>query len=132
MRHDRGSMRTLILSTLCLLASACASDGARDTRDPLPRAESVVPGTIHVAIEPQGGSIVVAAVREGSAAAREQVAPGDRLVRLEGQPIGDVREFERRVLGTPPGSRVRVQVVHDGKARRVELPVEEIALDERG
>jgi len=125
-------MRALFVSTLCLLATACASDGARDVRDPPPRAESVVPGTIHVAVEPQAGSIVVAAVREGSAAAREHVAPGDRLVRLQGQPIGDAREFERRVLGTPPGSSVRVEVVHDGKARRVELPVEEIALDERG
>ena len=125
-------MRPLIVSTLCLLATACASDGALDARDPPPRAESVVPGTIHVAVEPRAGAIVVAAVREGSAAAREHVAAGDRLVCLEGQPIADVREFERRVLGTLPGSRVRVEVVHDGKARRVELPVEEIALDERG
>jgi S1-C subfamily serine protease len=53
-------------------------------------------------------------------------------VRLQGRPLGDARDFERRVLGTPPGSRIRVEVVHDGKARRVELPVEEIALDERG
>jgi S1-C subfamily serine protease len=125
-------MRSFIVSTLCLFATACASEGALDARDPPPPAESVVPGTIHVAVEPQAGAIVVAAVREDSAAAREHVAPGDRLVRLEGQPIGDVREFERRVLGTRPGSRVRVDVVHDGKARRVELPVEEIALDERG
>jgi S1-C subfamily serine protease len=133
MGHDHNSMmRSLAVGTLCLLATACAADGALDASDPPPRAESVVPGTIHLAVEPQAGSIVVAAVREGSAAAREHVAPGDRLVRLEGQPIGDAREFERRVLGTPPGSSVRVEVVHDGKARRVELPVEEIALDERG
>ena len=125
-------MRALIASTLYLLATACASDGALDARDAPPRAESVVPGTIHVAVEPQAGAIVVAAVREGSAAAREHVAPGDRLVRLEGQPIADAREFERRVLAARPGSSVRVEVVHDGKARRVELPVGEIALDERG
>src|SRR5690348_14388142 len=121
MRHDHASMRALAVGTLCLLATACASDGALDARDPPLRAESVVPGTIHVAVEPQAGSLVVAAVREGSAAAREHLAPGDRLVRLEGQPISDAREFERRVLGTPPGSSVRVEVVHDGKARRVEL-----------
>ena len=42
-------MRALFLSILCLLATACASDGMRQPRDPPPRAESVVPGTIHVA-----------------------------------------------------------------------------------
>ena len=119
-----------------MLASACATGGALDASDPPAGDESPVPGTIGVAVAPSIGAdaraVVVAAVREDSAAARAHVAPGDRLVRLDGEPVESVRGFERRVLNTAPGRSVRVEFVHDGKARRVELPVEEIALDERG
>jgi S1-C subfamily serine protease len=69
----------------------------------------------------------VAAVRPGSAAARAGVHGGDRIARLNGEEVTDARQFEQRVLDSPPGSVLRLDLFFGNRTRTIELPVEEIS-----
>lgn len=115
---------------LLLLAGLAACAPAKTAAPEPPVAEgSVVPGTIGVAVERSGDAVVVSAV--GRAAERAGIQIGDHVVRYNGQPIRDVRQFERLVLDSIPGSLVRIEVSRGGATRRVELPVEQIRTAER-
>ena len=87
---------------------------------------SVVPGTIGVAVQRSAEGVVVSAVGTGSPAARAGLKVGDRVVRYNGEDVNDVREFERLVLESEPGSVARVEVVRGGAARTLDVRVEQV------
>lgn len=111
---------------IALLSAACAGDGRDTSASSAEPHDSLIPGTIGIAVANQGADVVVSAVRPAGAAALAGIREGDRIRRCNGAPVANAREFERRVLDSRPGSVMQVELSRDGALRRVPLPVEEI------
>ena len=62
-------------------------------------------------------------VPPGSPLAGAGVQPGDLLLAVDGQPVGDPWAFRKRIENTPPGSHVTLCLWRDGSCLRTELPV---------
>ena len=121
-------LRGVVIATAALaLLAACAGDPA-SVPQPTLGFESPLSGSIGIAVAAKGTDVVVVAVRADSAAARAHLQPGDRIVRLDGVPVTDATDFERRVLDATPGSTVRVEFARGTESRVVELPVDEVVL----
>ena len=102
-----------------VLLGACASEPAHEPG-------SVVSGTIGVAVRSSPEGVIVSAVGQGSPAERAGIEVGDRLLRYNGEAIGEVRQFERLVLDSAPGSIVRLEVSRGGAVRTLDVPVEQM------
>lgn len=94
--------------------------------DPFERHESVVPGTIGVAVREENAKVVVAAVGRAGPAAQSGVRVGDVVVRYNGEEVRGARHFYRLVVDSPPGSVARLELVREGTRRFVEVPVEQL------
>ena len=88
--------------------------------------DSVVPGTIGLAVREHESRVVVAAVGQGSPA-----RVGDVVLRYNGEAIGSTRQFYRLVADSAPGSMARLEVLRDGAPRTLEMPVEQLDLTPR-
>ena len=104
------------------VAMACATAHATDTDSP-------VPGCIGAAARAGGGHVVISAV--GPAAQAAGLRAGDVVVSYNGAAIGDVREFERLVLDTSPGSLATLQVVREGRPLVIDIRVTEVPTEDR-
>ena len=115
---------TFVVLSLLVLAAACAGDGPA----PIPEMarESLIPGTIGIVVANEGSSVVVTAVRAGSAAERADVRAGDRITSCNGELVTDERDFERHVLDSRPGSVIELGIARGAESRRVSLPVDEV------
>ena len=80
----------------------------------------MVPGTIGVLVtRAPGGVLVTESLSAG-------LRPGDVVLRYNGEAIVDPRQFYRLVIDSRPGSVARVEVLRDGAARAVDVPVEQL------
>jgi S1-C subfamily serine protease len=95
-----------------LLLGACA---------PAPVEESVVPGTIGVAVRQQGKEVRITAVSNGN-----PLRIGDVVLRYNGAAVTSARQFYRLVVDSRPGSVARVEVAREGGARVIDVPVVEL------
>jgi S1-C subfamily serine protease len=91
-----------------------------------PAPNGLLPGSIGVLARQQADGLVVAALQSEGPAASAGVRPGDIVLLYNGVPVSSLREFNRRVLDTPPGSTARVEVLRDGERRVLEIPVREL------
>lgn len=112
----------LLVATL----AACAQAPPEQENRAVPHEDSVVPGTVGVVVRHQGTNVIVAAV--GKASAERGIRVGDVVLRYNGQAVTSARQFYRLVVDSPPGSISRLEVVRDGAARTLELPVRELDL----
>ena len=115
---------------LCAALAACAPQP-----EPAPPADgllSLLPGSIGVFTKGAAAGVVVAEVKEKGAAASAGVRPGDVVLQFNGVPVSSVREFNRLMLGSPPGSTARLMLQRAGELREVELPVREVDTMPRG
>ena len=124
------AVRAIRSFVLCALAAACASQPA--PLPPDPRADSVVPGTIGVLVEPASSGVIVAAIAAEGPAAEAGVRVGDVVRRYNGVSVVDTRQFYRLMLDSPPGSRVQVELLREGSVLRIAVPVEETETAPRG
>jgi S1-C subfamily serine protease len=118
-----------MICLLLLLAAGCAAPSAPPPQPPpehVAAADGLLPGSIGVLTKRAAHGVVVQEVRRESAAASAGVRAGDRVLRFNGAPVSSVREFNRLMLDSPPGSRVHLELERDGDVRRVELPVREL------
>jgi S1-C subfamily serine protease len=100
---------------LAAVLAACA-------QAPVPVSEdSVVPGTLGVTVRQDGSAVVVSAVRKGS-----KLQVGDIVLRYNGEPVDNPRQFYRLMVDSAPGSRVRLEVLREGNWRTLEVPVREL------
>lgn len=104
-------MRRLALLALALTGCALA----------VARSDSVVPATIGVVVTREPAGVTVVALRGAS-----ELRTGDVVLRYNGVPITDARQFYRLVLDTPPGSVARLDIRRQGAERVIEVPVEEL------
>lgn len=96
-----------------------------------PKGDGVVPGTIGVVVRDEQSRVVVAAVKHHSPAAQRGVEVGDVVVSCNGEAVASVRQFNRLVLDSAPGSLVRLQILRAGAVRTLEVPVEQLDITPR-
>jgi serine protease Do len=70
---------------------------------------------------------LVAQVVPGSPAASAGLKEGDVITAFQGTPIQDPRGLTRRVGGTPPGTKVTLEVIRQGGARQVSVTLAQLA-----
>ncbi|HEY2822377.1 MAG TPA: RIP metalloprotease RseP [Candidatus Acidoferrum sp.] len=69
--------------------------------------------------------VVVTAVPANSAAAHAGLAPGDRVVAINGQRIPDWTEAAKVVATAEPNTKISVEVENAGQQRSLEIPIGE-------
>ena len=75
---------------------------------------------------------VVAQVQPGSAAVAIGLAPGDRITSAADEDVGSFEDL-RRIVAIRPGQRVELEILRDGRERRVEVTLgREQRVDEFG
>lgn len=120
------AMRAVACAFVLLLAAACAPAPQAQ-----PRAEgefSVLPGSIGVVLHRADAGLTVVALRPGGPAARAGVRVGDVVRAYNGVPVRGLREFQRLMLDSPPGSEATLQLLRDGEERSIRVPIEEMDL----
>ena len=105
---------------MLLLLAACSSAPPRSDE------HSVVPGSIGAIVDSASDGVRVRALAPQGPAAQAGLREGDMIVRCDDQPVTTARAFNRCVLSTPPGERVRLEVVRDARARAVDVNVIQI------
>jgi serine protease Do len=68
---------------------------------------------------------LMADVVKGSPADKAGIKPGDVVVALNGKPVSDANQLTRDVGAIPPNQSVRLEVLRDGKAQKVEVKLAE-------
>src|SRR5690606_21458455 len=69
----------------------------------------------------------------GSAALKAGIEPGDVIRSVNGSPINTFSDLPPAIGALPPGSKVRLSVLRDGKEREITATLTELAEDaERG
>ena len=125
----RAAMRILRTGAMLAAFAACAQLPMPQAN--VPQADSVVPGTIGVVVRDEQSRVVVAAVKEQSAAAQHGVEVGDVVLSCNGEAVASVRQFNRLVLDSAPGSVVRLEIMRAGVVRTLEVPVEQLDIAPR-
>lgn len=80
---------------------------------------------------------VITQVMKDSPAARAGLKEGDIIIQYRGKKIKDIRELPRLVAITPPGTKVEIKVLRNGRIKNIRvkigtMPEEEAALPEPG
>ena len=70
---------------------------------------------------PHGEGVRVIAVERNGPAHRAGIVPGDLLVRVGERPVHGLVDAANVILGSDPGTHVRVQIVHRGVAATVDV-----------
>jgi serine protease Do len=73
---------------------------------------------------------LVAQVNEDSAADKAGVKVGDIILRFNGKEIDDVNHLRNVVAATPPGSKIEMVVLRDGKEKKLTATVGELTTAE--
>ncbi len=69
--------------------------------------------------------VVVAYVEKDSPAEKGGLKPGDVIVKFNGKDVTNVTQFRITVATTPPGKKVKVVVIRDGKRKTLEVKLGE-------
>lgn len=83
--------------------------------------ESVVPGTIGVAVRQQQTRVLIAAVSRGN-----PLRVGDVVLRYNGEVVTSARQFYRLVVDSTPGTLARLEIAREGATRMIDVPVLEL------
>jgi serine protease Do len=75
---------------------------------------------------PAARGALVAEVPAGGPAARAGIAPGDVITGVAKEEINGPRDLTRRVAATPPGTKVTLRVVREGRERAVDVTLGEL------
>ncbi len=73
---------------------------------------------------------LVGQVFENGPAAKAKIERGDVITSFDGKPIDDYDDLPRIVASTPPGTAVEVQVLRDGKVRKLKATLEKMKDEE--
>jgi len=82
-------------------------------------------------LETQEGALV-SEVTPGSPADEAGLERGDVIVRLGGRPVQRMRELPRAVAAMPPGTKVELEVIRDGKHETKTVKIGELAEEKAG
>ena len=102
---------------MILILAACSSAPPRED------AHGVVPGSIGAIVDATPAGVRVRELDPGGPAARAGLRAGDLIIRCDDEPVTTTRAFNRCVLSTPPGRRVRLDVVRSDRTLAVDVNV---------
>jgi S1-C subfamily serine protease len=71
-----------------------------------------------------GGGILIARVRDGSAAAKAGLKANDRLMEIAGKPVQGMQALASALGELKPGDTVEMTVRRDGKSEKVTVKIE--------
>jgi len=124
------------------LGFAIPSNLARNIAEQLIETGEVIRGHLGVVIQPltrelaqsfgleQSQGILIAQVTEGAPADKAGLQQGDVIIGYQGKPVNDIGDFRNRVSLTAPGTRERLTILRDGKAREVTVVIGELTQEE--
>lgn len=78
---------------------------------------------------PEHGGISVGAVSRGGPADQAGIEPGDVIVRFDGEPVGETRELQNRVVATAPGTTLPIEIVRAGEPMTLDVTIGELDPD---
>jgi serine protease Do len=70
--------------------------------------------------------VLVAEIQPGSPAAKADIAPGDVITSVAGQPAGNDRDLIRRVSDMPPGKSIELGVIHQNEQKNINVTLGEL------
>jgi len=119
------------------LSFAIPIDLAMDVESQLVRHGKVARGRLGVAVQsldqalaqsfklesPRGA--LVSRVERDMPAARAGLEPGDVILAVDGERVDDSAGLSRLIAGKKPGQRVKLELLRDGAARRIEVALAE-------
>ena len=117
------------------LAFAIPIDVAMNVKDQIQQHGKAEHGRLGVAIQDvnpalaenfglkQTEGALVASVQKDGAAAQAGIEPGDVILKMDGKAIGRSNELPPRVAAVKPGSNVKLEIWHEGKAKDVTVKV---------
>ena len=108
-------MRSALIALL--VVAACSSAPPREDTG------SVVPGSIGAMVDATPAGVRVHALDPNGPAARAGLRVGDLIIRCDDEAVTTTRAFNRCVLTTPPGRRVRLDVVRNDRTLAVDVNV---------
>jgi serine protease Do len=71
--------------------------------------------------EPEG--VLVSQVNEGSPAEKAGLEAGDVIIRYDGKEANSVRQLRNLVAATTPGTKVRIEILRDGKSQTLSATI---------
>jgi len=71
----------------------------------------------------QNSGVLIAEVTDDSPAQQAGLKQGDVLIALNGTPLSDVNDLRNKIAMTSPGSKVKLQVIRDGKKRSISVTI---------
>ncbi len=120
---------------------AIPSNMAKAVMDNLINKGKVVRGWLGVSIQPvtpdlakqfeikdDKGALVADVVEEGPAE-KAGIQRGDVVVEFDGKEVNDPSSLRNSVAGTPPGKKVTVKIMRDGKMQTVDVAIAELPAD---
>lgn len=117
---------------------AVPSNQARSIMDSLIKDGKVVRGFLGVAIQDLTADLakefnlkdakgaLVGEVTENSPAEAAGIKSGDVIIEFNGKPVADSRQLKLAVGSTPPGSKVDVRLLRDGKEKTVKVTLKQL------
>jgi serine protease Do len=117
---------------------AIPSSMAKIVMDNLIKKGKVVRGWLGVSIQPvtpdiakqfgikdEKGALVGDVVEDGPAE-KADIRRGDVIIEYEGQVVDDPSDLRNSVAGTPPGKKVTVKIMRDGKMQKMDVTIAEL------
>lgn len=104
-------MRLFLLLSLVVVMSAAEEPAATPVPEPPPRQAYLGIAIDTAATTFEGHGLVVLRVEPGSPAAIMGIAGGDRLLRLDSQPLTNREELQRLLALKRPGDRIAIEAV---------------------
>lgn len=114
---------------------ATPSDIAKDVISQLREHGSIERGLLGVRMQPvtkefaqslgieEGKGVIVHMVEENSAASKAGILAGDVILSYNGSPIDQKNNLSRMVANTKPGTKVKVEVLREGKKKVIEVTI---------
>ena len=78
----------------------------------------------------QTQGILISQVSDDSPAAKAGLQPGDVIVALRGEPVTDIGRFRNRIAFLPPGNRVQLTIIRDGRRQDIRVTIGRLREDE--
>jgi S1-C subfamily serine protease len=117
---------------------AIPTNMARHVMDQLVETGRVRRGLLGVTVQPitstlaeslglsRVGGAIVSSITEDGAADRAGLEPGDVILRVDGHQIDDSNDLRNRISSRAPGTEVTLDVVRDGRERRLRATLAEL------